>query len=142
MIQMLAPVLLVVGANTLYNICTKSVPSKVNSFAALLVTYLVAAVLCVLLFYLSAEQKNLMEEMKKLNWAPILLGCSVVVLELGYILIYRAGWKMSVASLVANILLACVLIVVGVLLYKERLSMTQVFGMLLCASGLFFIGRA
>lgn len=141
MLQMLAPILLVVGANTLYNICTKSVPSQVNSFAALLVTYLVAAALCAVLFYLTAGERHLLQELKTLNWAPIILGCSVVALELGYILIYRAGWKMSIASLVANIALACVLVVMGVLLYQERLTMGQVFGMLLCGSGLFFIGR-
>ncbi len=140
--QMLTPILLVVGANTIYNICAKGVPARANSFAALLVTYLVAAGLCVVLFYLTGGERNLLQEVKALNWAPIVLGCSIVFLELGYILIYRAGWKISVASLVANIALACVLVVLGGLLYKERLSMGQVFGMLLCASGLFFIGRA
>ena len=39
----------------------------------------------------------------------------MVGLELGYILIYRAGWKVSVASLVANLALACILVLVGVL---------------------------
>ena len=39
------PLLLVVGANTFYNICAKGTPDKVQPFAALTVTYLTAAVL-------------------------------------------------------------------------------------------------
>ena len=66
---------------------------------------------------------------------------TVVGLELGYIFIYRAGWKVSVASLVANIALACLLVVVGVLLYKEVLTLRQVAGMGLCVAGLLLISR-
>ena len=41
--NLLWPMLMVVGANTVYNICAKSVPDKLNSFAALTINYLVAA---------------------------------------------------------------------------------------------------
>ena len=104
----------------MYNICAKSVPDKLNSFAALTINYLVAAGLSLALFYLtSGGGKSLVQEMAKTNWAPVVMGLTVVGLELGYIFIYRAGWKVSVASLVANIALACLLVVVGILLYKE-----------------------
>ena len=48
---------------------------------------------------------------------------------------------MSVASLVANIALACLLVVVGILLYKEVLTLRQVAGMGLCVAGLLLISR-
>ena len=106
--NLLWPMLMVVGANTVYNICAKSVPDKLNSFAALTINYLVAAGLSMALFYLtSGGGKSLVQEMVKTNWAPVVMGLTVVGLELGYIFIYRAGWKVSVASLVANIALAC-----------------------------------
>ena len=131
--NLLWPMLMVVGANTVYNICAKSVPDKLNSFAALTINYLVAAGLSLALFYLtSGGGKSLVQEMAKTNWAPVVMGLTVVGLELGYIFIYRAGWKVSVASLVANIALACLLVVVGVLLYKEVLTLRQVAGMGLC----------
>ena len=44
MLNMLYPILIIVLSNILYNICTKSTPSEVNAFAALTITYLVAAV--------------------------------------------------------------------------------------------------
>ena len=127
--NLLWPMLMVVGANTVYNICAKSVPDKLNSFAALTINYLVAAGLSLALFYLtSGGGKSLVQEMAKTNWAPVVMGLTVVGLELGYIFIYRAGWKVSVASLVANIALACLLVVVGVLLYKEVLTLRPVAG--------------
>ena len=135
--NLLWPMLMVVGANTVYNICAKSVPDKLNSFAALTINYLVAAGLSLALFYLTSG----VQEMVKTNWAPVVMGLTVVGLELGYIFIYRAGWKVSVASLVANIALACLLVVVGVLLYKEILTLRQVAGMGLCVAGLLLISR-
>ena len=94
--NLLWPMLMVVGANTVYNICAKSTPEKLNSFAALTINYGVAAALSLLLFFVTTGgEKNLIQEIGKTNWAPVVMGLSVVGLELGYILIYRAGWKVS-----------------------------------------------
>lgn len=135
------PVLVVVGANTFYNISTKSTPQTINSFASLFITYLVAAVLSLVMFFVTAEQRDLLAELSKSNWTSFLLGFSVVALEFGYISIYRAGWKMGVASLVANIGLACVLLIVGILLYHESVSLKQLAGMVVCVVGLILMSR-
>ncbi|HIZ77340.1 MAG TPA: EamA family transporter [Firmicutes bacterium] len=135
------PILIVVGANTFYNISTKSTPQGIDPFASLTITYLVAAALSLLMFFVTGEQKNLLTEFSKANWTSFLLGISVVALEFGYISIYRAGWKVSTASLVANISLACVLLFVGILLYKEALSFKQLAGMAICVFGLILMSR-
>ena len=97
------PILLVIGSNTVYNICAKSTPAEANSFVSLSITYLVGALLSIGMFFLTSAGKDYFVELKKLNWASVVLGASVVALEFGYIAIYRAGWKVSVGSLVANI---------------------------------------
>ena len=51
--NLLWPMLMVVGANTVYNICAKSTPEKLNSFAALTINYGVAAALSFLLFFVT-----------------------------------------------------------------------------------------
>ncbi len=135
------PILIVVGANAFYNISTKSTPQGIDPFASLTITYLVAAALSLLMFFVTGEQKNLLTEFSKANWTSFLLGISVVALEFGYISIYRAGWKVSTASLVANISLACVLLFVGILLYKEALSFKQLAGMAICVFGLILMSR-
>lgn len=139
--NMLWPVLVVVGANTIYNISTKSTPADVNAFASLAITYLIAAVSSVGLFFLTSDSKNLLAELTKINWSTFALGVAIIGLEFGYICIYRAGWKISVASLVSNISLACVLLLVGLFVYKEVLTIKQFIGMGICAVGLLLIAR-
>ena len=135
------PVLMVVGANTVYNIAAKSTPGGVNAFASLTVTYLTAAAVSLLMFFASPGRQALFTELRKINWTAFAFGIAIVALEFGYINIYRAGWKMSVASLAANIALACVLLLVGILLYKETVSLRQLAGVAVCAAGLFLIAK-
>ena len=137
--NMLWPVLVVVGANTIYNISTKSTPANVNAFASLAMTYVMAALSSVVLFFLTSDSKNILAELAKTNWTAYALGVAIIGLEFGYICIYRAGWKIGVASLVANISLACVLLVVGYFFYKEVITLKQLLGMGVCAIGLMLI---
>ncbi len=137
--NMLWPVLVVVGANTIYNISTKSTPANVNAFASLAMTYVMAALSSVVLFFLTSDSKNLLAELAKTNWTAYALGIAIIGLEFGYICIYRAGWKIGVASLVANISLACVLLIVGYFFYKEVITLKQLLGMGVCALGLMLI---
>ena len=115
--NMIWPLLIVVGANTIYNISTKSTPSDVNTFASLAMSYFIATIGSVLMFFLTSDSKNLLVEISKTNWSALALGIAIVGLEFGYICIYRAGWKIGVASLVANISLACVLLLIGLFVY-------------------------
>ena len=69
-----------------------------------------------------------------------LFGICIIGLEYGYINIYRVGWKISTASLVSNIILAVMLLLVGLLVYKESITFTQGMGMFLCLIGLVLVG--
>ncbi len=136
--NMIWPIVLVVGSNCVYNICTKSTPAGANAFLSLTVTYLVGAAASAMLF-LAGGGGALLPELKKLGWPAPALGVVIVGLEVGYICLYRAGWKVSLGSLVANICLACVLLVVGALLYHEAVSLRQLAGIAVCAAGLFLV---
>ncbi len=139
--NMLWPILIVVGANTVYNISTKSMPTSINPFASLALTYSVAAVCAVAIFFATSHEKNIIAEISKTNLTAYVLGVSIVGLEFGYVCIYRAGWKVSSASLVANIALACILLIIGLLFYKESISLRQIIGMAICMVGLVLIAK-
>lgn len=134
------PIVLVISANTFYHICAKSTPSQGSPFATLFVLYLTAAAISAAIFFCSG-QRNLMAELKTVNWTSFLFGCSIVALEFGYIQVYRVGWNVSIGSLVANIGLACVLVLVGVLLYHETLSINKLAGIAFCLVGFVLINR-
>ena len=139
--NMIWPLLIVVGANTVYNVSTKSTPSNVNSFASLAVSYAIGMVFSIVMFYITSDHKNIFAAIAKTNWTALALDIAIVALEFGYICIYRAGWKISVATVIANISLACVLMIVGVLLYKETISFKQIVGIIISAIGLVLIAK-
>lgn len=135
----LLPLILVVASNTMYQICAKSVPSKMNPLASLTVTYSVGAVVSLVLFFVLNRDVNLIAEYKKLNWAPFGLGLSVVGLEVGFILAYKAGWQVSTIQIVQSAFLAVILIFVGYFAFKESITWNKLAGIVICASGLALI---
>jgi EamA-like transporter family. len=135
------PILLVIGSNTIYHIISKSTPKNVHPFITLTLTYTVAAIASLVFFFLSRGDSHVLTELKKTNWTSFALGVAVIGLEFGYLQVYRAGWNISVGSLVANIGLAIMLLVVGIFLYKESVTINQLIGIALCMLGIVFIKR-
>ena len=135
------PMVLVVASNVVYQICAKSVPDKINPFASLVVTYSVGAITSLILYFVLNRNASLIQEYGKLNWAPIVLGISIVGLEAGFIYAYKAGWEVSILSIVQSAFLTVALIFVGVLFYKEALTWNKIVGIVICLIGLFFINK-
>ncbi|MCF0123233.1 MAG: EamA family transporter [Ruminiclostridium sp.] len=135
------PVLIVVLSNTFYHICSKSTPENINIFASLSVTYAVGMVASLVIFFLTRQDTSLLAEYRHLTWTSFVLGLSVVGLEAGFILMYKAGWNVSTGQLVQSALLAIVLLVVGFLLYRESISLRQVIGVFVCMGGLYLMSN-
>ena len=133
------PLVLVVLANTMYQICAKSVPGEMNPLASLTVTYLVGAVFSFTMYHVLNRGGSILHEYTKLNWAPFVLGFAIVGLEVGFIYAYKAGWQVSTAQIVSSAFLAVCLIFVGVLLYNEALTWNKLLGVGICMVGLVFI---
>lgn len=138
MLSYIWPIALVVISNVLYNIITKSTPTNSNALLSLTISYLAAAV-CSFVLFLTQERQPITQELAKLNWTAPALGVCIIGLEFGYIYAYRAGWKISTCSLVANISLACALLIVGIVFYKESITAAKAVGMALCIAGLVLI---
>jgi len=139
--NMLWPILIVIGSNTVYNIAAKSTSETVDPFASLSVTYLTGAIVSALLFLITSKERSIVAEVSKMNWASIVLGVAIVGLEFGFIQAYRVGWKISIAQLVTSIGVSCVLILVGLLIYQETVSLRQWIGIAVCACGLILIAK-
>ncbi|MDP4143400.1 MAG: EamA family transporter [Bacillota bacterium] len=135
------PILIIVISNMMYHICSKSISSKANPFSSLFITYLTGAIITIIAYRFSRADKGFVESFKDLNWASIALGVCIVGLEFGYIMAYRAGWDISLGSLVANILLALLLVPIGILLYKEGFGLNKILGMAFCIVGLIFLNK-
>ena len=100
---------------------------------------LTAAAVCISVFLFSQSREAVSLELSKLNWTAPTLGLAVVALEVGYILTYRAGWKINTASLVTNIALAILLLFIGFLFYGEPITGRKLLGVVICGIGLVFL---
>ncbi|MBZ9687256.1 EamA family transporter [Clostridium estertheticum] len=134
-------IVLIIVSNILYNVCQKSTPQNVNPFSALLTTYLTAATLTLIAAQFYKSDKGFIQSFSKLNWTSIVLGVSIVGLEFGYLLAYRAGWNISLGSLVANIILAVMLIPIGIFFFKEGFEPHKILGVAFCIVGLIIINK-
>lgn len=141
MLTQLWPLFLVIFGSTAYNLCTKETPQNIQPFASLTLTYLVSAGIALILFFVFSEDKNLLAELSKANWATYVLGIVLVLLEVGWIYMYRVGWKLGIGSLIANIGLTCSLLLIGVLFYKEVITLRQLAGVLLCMASMFLLAK-
>ena len=93
----IAPLLLNVFGNTVYNVAGKSTPEKINSFATLSLSYLTGLVLCVILFFVTNPGGDIFAAFASANWASYFLGITIVFIDLSLILLYRAGWDSASA---------------------------------------------
>lgn len=134
-------IVLIVCSNILYNIAQKSTPENINPFSGLLVTYITATILTIIAFQFYKTDKSFLQSITEVNWTSFALGFAIVGLELGYLLAYRAGWNISVGSLVANIALALLLIPIGVIMYKETFEVSKILGVIFCIIGLIIINK-
>ena len=126
MISYVWPIALVVFSNTLYQICAKEVPAAAASG---------------LLFLVTGNGANLLQEYGRLNWAPFVLGLVILGLEAGWIYAYKAGWPVSTAFIVQSAILAGFLLAVGYALYREPLAWNKVAGVVICLIGLYVINH-
>ncbi|CDZ74619.1 putative membrane protein [Peptoniphilus sp. ING2-D1G] len=129
------PIILVVISNLIYHICAKSMPEKLNPFAALTVAYAIGMVVSAILFLVLNPQSNLLNEYKNLNWTSFVMGVFIVGIEVGYMYLYKSGWNINTGYIVVSIALAASLVIVGYFLYEESLSITKLMGIILCTAG-------
>ena len=135
------PVILIVIANVVYNICSKQAPENVHPLASLTVTYLVGAVITCALYFILNRGGHIVQEWQHINWATLLLGIAIIGMEAGSIYLYKVGWAVNSGQLVCSALIAVALIFVGYFIYKEQLSWNKAVGMALVMAGMFFINR-
>lgn len=121
-------IVLVIVCNVTYHLSQKAMPQNINPIAALVVTYATALVFSVVLLFVFPFKSNPLQSLKDANWASYLLGFAVVGLEAGFLLAYRSGWNVSTASLYSQVIVSVLLIPVGIILFKEGISLKTVLG--------------
>jgi drug/metabolite transporter (DMT)-like permease len=127
---------LAITSSALYHFTQKQIPANANAAVSVIVTYLCALVLSVALLYFLPPANGLASAVRELNWASYALALSLVGLEVGFLLVYRAGWNIGLAAVLVNVVASLILVPVAILVFSERLSAVNILGILVCLSGL------
>jgi drug/metabolite transporter (DMT)-like permease len=133
-------VALTIAGNIAYHVLNKSVAPNAHPFASLVATYGIGLLFSLGVLVLTAPQ-GVVNGLKALNWASYALGIVVVLLEVGFLLAYRAGWKISVAAVYSNVAVGLLLLPIGYLLYRETMTATNVVGIALAVVALVLMSR-
>lgn len=128
-----------ITGSVLYHVFQKATSANVNPALGLIVTYLTALTLTVPLVWVFPREGTLREALGRVNWASFALGLAIVLLEVGFLLAYRAGWNLSLASLASNATAALLLLPVGVLFFRDRPTAVNLLGVIVCLVGLVLI---
>ena len=127
---------LAVASSALYHFSQKSTPTNVNPAVSIMVTYAVAFCLTLILLFFIPTKIGFLAELRQLNWASYLLAFSVVGLEVGFLLVYRAGWNVGIAAVLVNVVASLLLVPVALFVFNQKLSLVNIIGILVCLAGL------
>jgi len=124
-----------------YHLVLKLTPQGVNPLLSLLVTYALVTVLFGAILCLSPGGFEWRQEVRQLNWTALALALVIVGLDLGFLFLYRSGFEVSLGALVTQSAAASLLLAIGVLVFKEKLSVANAAGLVLCFVGLWLVNR-
>jgi uncharacterized membrane protein len=128
-----------VVSTVFYHLIQKLTPGQAHPFLSLAFSYTVALVVCLVLLPFFPLPTKLSDSIRQLNWTTIALGFAIVGIELGYLLAYRAGWRIGEMSLVSTLFVVLVLLPIGLMFFKEKLSSVNIAGIVICIIGLVMV---
>lgn len=128
-----------ISGMVVYHLLQKSIHADANPVVSLVATYLTALAGSVLLLPLYPIQDDVLGSIRTVSWPSYALGLSVVAIELGFLLVYRAGWTLTVAAGYANVVTILALFPIGLWIYGETLSSRKLLGIALAASAVYLL---
>lgn len=132
---------IVILSNVVYHVSLKSLPSGAHAILATIIMYTVALLTTLALYPFFSNGVPVVEELRKINWAPYVIGAAIVGIEIGFLFAYRYGLDVSYGPVVTHALVAILLVPFGLLLFREKLSWINIAGIAMCVTGLFLIVR-
>ena len=132
---------LTIIGNITYHGFQKTIRPDAHPLVSLVATYTIALLSTIFLCVFFPAPEPVLHSLRHLGWQSWALGLSIVIVEVGYLLVYRSGWNVSVASLYSNICVAVLLIPIGVFLFREEISPSRKIGILFSVLGIYFLSR-
>ena len=132
---------LAIASTVAYHVVLKLTPAGANPLLSLMLTYGAVTVLFGAVLALGPGEFGWREEVRHVNWTALALAVAIIGLDLGFILLYRSGFEVSLGALVTQTAAAMLLVGIGLLVFREKLSLANGLGIALCLAGLWLVNR-
>ncbi len=122
-----------------YQYFVKRVPGSLNPIVSVIAMYVVVLTLSVILLPFFPADGGLLHHLRQLSWIQLALAVSVIMIELGFLMMYRYGWNLGTGNLVTGVFINIILVGLGVALLGEKVNLVNVIGIVLCMLGVALI---
>ena len=122
-----------------YQYFVKQIPESIYPIVSVFGIYISALVLGLVLLPIFPPQGGFLKHIRKINWTQLAVAGSVILLELGFLLMYRQGWNLSIGNLVTGVFVNIILVGLGVLILGEKVNLINGIGMFLSIIGVALI---
>jgi multidrug transporter EmrE-like cation transporter len=136
-----APLLLVVVGSVMYHLSAKSIPGSFDPVAALIGLYGTALAGAVVAFVAIRGGRTPLASVRLWHPTIALVGIGALLIEMGFLLAYRGGLAVSTTSVVANGIVAVLLVAIGSAWFGEPFTLVKIVGVLLCLAGVGLLQR-
>ncbi len=124
-----------------YHLIQKVTPVNLNPLVSLFFSYLTAIILCLIGLLIQPPAEGMRISLRALNWTSIALGLTMIMTELGFLLVYRNGGSLSSFNIIRTATVSMLLVFVGIWIFREPVTFQKMAGIALCLAGLVLVGR-
>jgi len=123
-----------------YQYFVKRVPVSLNPIVSVIAMVVAVLALGVILLPLFPADGGLRHHFRQLSWIQLALAISVIMIEMGFLLMYRYGWNLTTGNLVTGLIVNIKVSGLGVTLLGETVTIVNVIGFALYILGVALIG--
>ena len=135
----LSAAIAVVGAVG-YQYLVKRVPASLNPVVSVIGVYGSVLVLSAILLVAFPTQGGLLRQFRQLSWIQLVIAVAVLMIEIGFLWMYRYGWELSTGNLVTGAAVNLTLVVVGLSVLGEKVNAANILGIAVTIIGVALIG--
>ena len=122
-----------------YQYFIKRVPGSLNPIVSVIGMYIAVLALSIILLPFFSADGGLLQHVRQLSWIQLALAVSILLIELGFLMMHRFGWNLSTGNLVTGVVVNVILVGLGVTLFNEKVSVINAIGIAFCILGVALI---
>ena len=135
----LLPIGLIIASQVGYQLAQRAMPASANPFTVIAIAYLLGIIACAVLAPEVGRPIGLVDARLLKHWPIWALAVSVVGIELGYLLAYRAGWALATTTGMGYTATMVLVAVIGAICFSEGMSARRAAGLVLAIGAVWLL---